>query len=138
MIKRSTPQNEEIRRTTEDTATTENNTQIRRKGDPSDAPTTQRSGVKSNAEKWCEIHRTDGHDLKECKTFVDHKKMSPPAVPAPQDPRRGEHRWEVSDGDEHMVEINMIFGGSMSITFKTQGKKVQCKIRLAHQIEPGR
>jgi hypothetical protein len=47
MIGRSTPQNEEIRRTVEDTATMENNTQIRRKGDPSDAPTMQRSGVKS-------------------------------------------------------------------------------------------
>jgi hypothetical protein len=34
--------------------------------------------------------------------------MSPSATPAPQDPRRGEHRREVSDGDEHMTEINMI------------------------------
>jgi hypothetical protein len=47
MIGRSTPWNEEIRRTVEDTATTENNPQIKRKGDPSDAPTAQRSGVKS-------------------------------------------------------------------------------------------
>jgi hypothetical protein len=39
MIGRSTPRNEEIRRTVEDTATTENNPQIKRKGDPSDAPT---------------------------------------------------------------------------------------------------
>jgi hypothetical protein len=49
MIKRSTPRNEEIRRTAEDTATMENNTQIRRKGDPSNALTAQRSGVKSIA-----------------------------------------------------------------------------------------
>jgi hypothetical protein len=49
MIGRSTPRNEEIRRTTEDTVTAENNTQIRRKGDPSDAPTAQRSGAKSIA-----------------------------------------------------------------------------------------
>jgi hypothetical protein len=48
-------------------------------------------------EKWCEIHRIDVHDLKECKTFLDHKRMSPPAAPAPQDPRRGEHRRETSD-----------------------------------------
>jgi hypothetical protein len=47
MIRRSTPWNKEIRRTAKDTAIAENNTQIRRKGDPSDAPTTQRSGVKS-------------------------------------------------------------------------------------------
>jgi hypothetical protein len=37
-----------------------------------------------------------------------------------------------------MVEINMIFGGSMSITSKTQGKKLQREINLAQQIEPGR
>jgi hypothetical protein len=50
--------------------------------------------------------------------------MPPPAVSAYQDPRRGEHRREIPDGDEHMVEINVIFGGSMSITSKTQGKKL--------------
>jgi hypothetical protein len=37
-----------------------------------------------------------------------------------------------------MAEINMIFRGSMSITFKTQGKKLQHEISLAQQIEPGR
>jgi hypothetical protein len=37
-----------------------------------------------------------------------------------------------------MVEINVIFGGSMSITSKTQGKKLQRKISLALQIELGR
>jgi hypothetical protein len=49
MIERSTPQNKEIRRTVEDTAIAENNTHIRRKGDPSDGPTTQRSGARSIA-----------------------------------------------------------------------------------------
>jgi hypothetical protein len=49
MIGRSTPRNEEIRRATEDTTTAENNPQSRRKGDPSDAPTAQRSSVKSIA-----------------------------------------------------------------------------------------
>jgi hypothetical protein len=91
-----------------------------------------------DAEKWCEIHRTDGHDLKECKTFLDCKRMPPPAAPAPQDSHRGEHRREISDRDEHMVEINGIFGGSMSITSKSQGKKLQRKISLAQQIEPER
>jgi hypothetical protein len=67
---------------------------------------TQKSGVRSTV-------------LEECKTFSDRKRMPPPATPAPQDPLRGEHRREISDGDEHMAEINVIFGGSMSITFKT-------------------
>jgi hypothetical protein len=35
----------------------------------------------ADAEKWCEIHRTTGHNLKECKTFLDHKKMPPPVTP---------------------------------------------------------
>jgi hypothetical protein len=34
------------------------------------------------------------------------------------------------DGDEQMTEINVIFGGSMSIASKTQGKKLQRKISL--------
>jgi hypothetical protein len=33
----------------------------------------------ADAEKWCEIYHTDGHDLEWCKTFLDHKKMSSPA-----------------------------------------------------------
>jgi hypothetical protein len=37
-----------------------------------------------------------------------------------------------------MAEINVIFGGSMSITSKTQGKKLQCEINMAQQIELGR
>jgi hypothetical protein len=37
-----------------------------------------------------------------------------------------------------MTEMNMIFGGSMSITSKTQGKKLQREISLTQHIEPGR
>jgi hypothetical protein len=37
-----------------------------------------------------------------------------------------------------MREINVIFGGSMSLTSKTQGKKLQHEISLAQHIEPGR
>jgi hypothetical protein len=50
--------------------------------------------------------------------------MSPPAVPTPQEPRRGEHHRVDPDDDEQMTEINMIFGGSMSITSKTQGRRM--------------
>jgi hypothetical protein len=37
-----------------------------------------------------------------------------------------------------MGEINVIFGGSMSIASKTQGKKLQREISLTQRIEPGR
>jgi hypothetical protein len=33
-----------------------------------------------DAEKCCEIHRTVGHDLEECKNFLDRKKMPPPVA----------------------------------------------------------
>jgi hypothetical protein len=92
----------------------------------------------ADEEKWCEIHRTTGHDLEECKTFLDCKKMPPPAAPVSQKPHRGEHRWVVPNNSEHMGEINVIFGGSMSIASKTQGKKLEREISLAHLIEPGR
>jgi hypothetical protein len=42
------------------------------------------------------------------------------------------------DGDEQMTEINVIFGGSMSITSKMKGKKLQREISLDQWIEPGR
>jgi hypothetical protein len=71
----------------------------------------------NDVEKWYKIHRTVGHDLKECKTFLDRKKVPPP--PAPQEPRRVNQRFVDSDSGEKMGEINVIFRGSMSITFKT-------------------
>jgi hypothetical protein len=64
--------------------------------------------------------------------------MPPPAPLAPQEPRRGNHHRENSDDNEHMAEISMIFRGNMSITSKTQGKKLQQEISLAQRIEPGR
>jgi hypothetical protein len=37
-----------------------------------------------------------------------------------------------------MREINVIFGGSMSLASKMQGKNLQREIILAQHIEPGR
>jgi hypothetical protein len=92
-----------------------------------------------DTEKWCEIHHTSGHDLEECKTFLDHKKMPPPPAPVAQEPRQGEHhRANPPDDNEQMGEINMIFGGIMSIASKTQGKKLMWEISLAQRIETGR
>jgi hypothetical protein len=64
--------------------------------------------------------------------------MPPPAAQVAQEPCRGDHRRVDLDGDEQIGEINMIFGGSMSITLKTQGEKLEQEISLAQRIEPGR
>jgi hypothetical protein len=72
-----------------------------------------------DVEKWCEIHRTSGHDLEECKIFLDRKKMPPPTVPVPQEPQWVDQRRVDPEGDEQMAEINVIFRGSMSIASKT-------------------
>jgi hypothetical protein len=92
----------------------------------------------NDTEKWCEIHLTTKHDLEEYKTFLYQKKMPPPAALAPQEPQRIDQLQVDSDGDEQMGEINVIFGGSMSIAPKMQGKKLQREISLAQRIEPGR
>jgi hypothetical protein len=89
-------------------------------------------------EKWCEIHCTSGHNLEECKTFLDRKKMPPSAVLMPQEAHQGENHQVDQDGDEQMGEINVIFRGSMPIFSKTQGKKFEREINLAQRIEPGR
>jgi hypothetical protein len=85
----------------------------------------------ADIEKWCEIHHTAGHDLEECKTFLDCRKMLPPAALVAQEPRQGKHRRANPDDDEQMGEINVIFGGSMSIASKMQGKKLEWEIILA-------
>jgi hypothetical protein len=65
--------------------------------------------------------------------------MPPPAAPVAQEPHQGEHRQaNPAADDEHMAEINVIFEGSMSITLKTQGKKLEREISLTQRIEPER
>jgi hypothetical protein len=53
-----------------------------------------------DVENWCEIHHTIGHDLEECKAFLDRKKMPLPAAPTPQEPHRDEHHRVDADGEE--------------------------------------
>jgi hypothetical protein len=91
-----------------------------------------------DAKKWCKIHHTSRHDLEECKFFLDRKKMAPPVALVAQEPRQGKPHRANPDDDEQMREINMIFGGNMSIASKTQGKKLEREISLAQRIEPGR
>jgi hypothetical protein len=65
--------------------------------------------------------------------------MPPPVAPVAQEPCRGEHRQaNPAADDEQMGEINVIFGGSMSIASKTQGKKLKREISLAQRIKPGK
>jgi hypothetical protein len=61
-----------------------------------------------------------------------------PAQPAAQEPRRGEHHRDNLNNEDQMDEINVIFEGNLSITLKTQGKKLKREIRLAQRIEPNR
>jgi hypothetical protein len=62
-------------------------------------------------------------------------------MPAPQvvqEPCRGEHRWEDTDNEDQINEINVIFGDNLSITSEAQGKKLERKINLVQRIEPNR
>jgi hypothetical protein len=56
--------------------------------------------LSKDAEKWCEIYRTTGNNLEECKTFLDRKKMPAPLAPVPQEPWRVDQRRTDSDRDE--------------------------------------
>jgi hypothetical protein len=43
---------------------------------------------------------------------------------------RGEHRRADPDNEDQMDEINVMFGGSMSIASKTQEKKIEREIMM--------
>jgi hypothetical protein len=51
--------------------------------------------------------------------------MPPPPALVAQEPYQGKHRRANPDDDEQMGEINVIFRGSISITSKSQGKKLE-------------
>jgi hypothetical protein len=55
-----------------------------------------------------------------------------------QEPCRGEHHQANPENEDQMDEINMIFRGRLSISSKTQGKKLEREISMAQRIEPGR
>jgi ATP-dependent protease ClpP protease subunit len=67
---------------------------------------------------------------------LDRKKM--PAPQAAQEQHQGEHHRADTDNEDQMDEISVIFKGSLSITSKTQGKKLEKEISLAQRIEQGR
>ncbi len=54
------------------------------------------------------------------------------------EPRRGDHRWADPNNVDLLDEVNVIFRGSMSISSKDQGKKLEREISLAQRIELGR
>jgi hypothetical protein len=64
-----------------------------------------------DAKKWCEIHHRSGHNLEECKTYLDHKKKEDET--APPESRQGHHHRANSDNDEQLNKINMIFGATL-------------------------
>jgi hypothetical protein len=107
---------------TVDTATS--SPRIRWRRDISSVLMTQRSGVRFIAPQGM-IWKNAKHSW--IRKRCDH-----------QEPRRVDQRRADSEGYEQMGEINVIFGGSMSITSKTQGKKLQHEISLPQRIEPGR
>jgi hypothetical protein len=55
-----------------------------------------------------------------------------------QEPRRGDHHRADTDNEDQMDLINVIFGGSLSIASKTQGKRLERETSLAQRIEPDR
>jgi hypothetical protein len=73
------------------------------------------------------------HDLEECKTFLDRKNMT--TQPVAQELCQGDHHRANPDSEDQMDDINMIFGGNMSVTSKTQDKKLEREIGLAQRIE---
>jgi hypothetical protein len=61
-----------------------------------------------------------------------------PAPQVAQEPCRREHRRTDINNEDQMDEINMIFRGSLSITLKTQGKKLERDMNLAQRVGSNR
>jgi hypothetical protein len=56
--------------------------------------------------------------------------------PTAQEPQWGQHHRADPDNEDQMDEINVIFGGSLSIASTTHEKKLKREINLAQHIEP--
>jgi hypothetical protein len=66
-----------------------------------------------NAKRWCEIHCTSGYDLKECKTYLDHKKNEDELV-APE-----VHREITVEPTPTMMNSSMKSTSSLGATFQS-------------------
>jgi hypothetical protein len=123
MIGRLILLNEEIGKTTGIKDSVENSHRGRKREDLSDDRMMPKSGVKFTAQQdmiW-----------KSVKLFWFAKRC------------HHHHHWRRKSPGEAIIVgkipmISIIFGGSMSITSKTQGKKLQREISLAQRIEPRR
>jgi hypothetical protein len=82
------------------------NPQTRRRRDHSMALLTQKTGARS-------IVPLDMIWMSAKLVWI---KEMPPLASVAQEPRRGEHRRVDPNNEDQMGEINMIFGGSMTIT----------------------
>jgi Ni/Co efflux regulator RcnB len=78
-----------------------------------------------DVEKWYEIHRTVRHDLEECKTFLDRKKMPAPQVA--QEPHRGEHRQANTNNEDQIDKINEILAAAYLSPQRHMGKRLKEK-----------
>jgi hypothetical protein len=90
----------------------------------------------ANAKKWCEIHHTSGHDLEECRTYLDRKKKEDePMAPEPQ---RGDRRGPTPTTMNSSMKSMSSSGAACQSPPRPKEKKLEQKINLAHQIVPGR
>jgi hypothetical protein len=90
----------------------------------------------ADAKKWCEIHHTSGHDLEECRTYLDRKKKED--EPMAPEPRRGDQRGPTPTTTNSSMKSMSSSWAACQSPPRLKEKKLKRKINLAHQIMPGR
>jgi hypothetical protein len=86
-----------------------------------------------DAEKWCEIHQAIGHNLEECRMYLDRKKMLDKL--AAQEPRRRDHRRAAnSDNNEQLGEININFGATYQLPPRVRGRSLSGKSTWLNEL----